>query len=127
MLGVEVLEAHRLLDLMKKRVFVPWLLVSKEIDPWVELEGRQMQTIDVVDRAALALLQHLLALARLCSVGPSLALIHGRMLLDASLFFARLRMAGLQRATPGCQCEHWGRSEGKGLQLSMVVVLVSCA
>ena len=86
-----------------------------------------MQTIDVVDRAALALLQHLLALARLWSVDPSSALIHGRMLLDASLFFARLRMAGLQRAIPGCPCEHWSRSEGKSLQLSMVAVLVSCA
>lgn len=86
-----------------------------------------MQTIDVVDRAALALLQHLLALARLCSVDPSSALIHGRMLLDASLFFARQRMAGLQRAIPGCPCEHWSMSEGKSLQLSMVAVLVSCA
>lgn len=86
-----------------------------------------MQTIDVVDRAVLALLQHWLVLARLCPGGPSSALIHATRLLDASLFFARLQMAELQRAMSGCPYEHWSRSEGKSLQLSMVVALVSCA
>lgn len=83
-----------------------------------------MLTIGVVERAALALLQCSLALARLFPGDPSSALVHGTRLLDVSLFFARLPMAGLLHALPDCPYEHWNRSGERNLQLSVVVALV---
>jgi hypothetical protein len=85
-----------------------------------------MQTIAVVGRVALALLQHLLVLARLCLEDPSSASIRGMRFLDASLFFAGLSKAGLQRSSLCYQYEHWSRSGEKSPPPSTVVALASC-
>ena len=85
-----------------------------------------MQTTAVVGRVALALLQHLLVLARLCLEDPSLVSIHEMRLLDASLFSADLPMAGLQQLLLCYQYEHWNKSGEKTPRPSMVVALASC-